>query len=482
MFIGAVPVEVAEQITRNVPMGDWKHLFLCCSGSFRMEQAFSQTFKALRIHSNDVSLYTTAVGNLILGRQIPFTFRDRMAFAEEALEGRSYHDRVAAIILAHEMSRYAASNPYMRKHFDHYRTNFGAMLDNASAKLAKLLPLIRIESYFGGDWRVHADAAITHFQETGEGGIATFPPFFRGGYEKLYKFLDESVAWEPRPYDIYDPKMLDSIILKMEEVGIPYCLISDQTWPHRKPKMEYIAGRRMPHYGYWTEGRSSVRHLWSRPEPFKYRPIDPALLHENSVVEVIPARSAQMNHIKDVYLQKSIIHAAGLINFLVFIDKMLVGGIIYSPGKFGNHHTIYLLSDVTICREARMSKLVALMATSATLMEPVQKKVMNRITEVVTTAHSKHPISMKYRGIYQLTSRRVADNPEEGNVLQYQSHVRQQTPQEMYVEWYRTYGKKDSSSPINARSRRRRGGAGPADGGTGNTPLRDGPTQNQEAG
>ena len=155
-----------------------------------------------------------------------------------------------------------------------------------------------------------------------------------------------------------------------------------------------------------------------------------------------------MNFLKDVYLAKGIVHSTGLVNFLVFLDGQLVGGIIYALSKYGDRHSVYLLSDVTVTGEGRLSKLVALLATSRTLVRLVEKKVMDRIGEVVTTARTKNAVSMKYRGIYELKTRRPSDIPEEGNILQYHSKVREQTPQELYDDWFKRH-----HAPNNKRRR-----------------------------
>ena len=50
---------------------------------------------------------------------------------------------------------------------------------------------------------------------------------------------------------------------------------------------------------------------------------------------------------------------------------------------------------------------------------------------------------MKYRGIYEMLNRRQADDPAEGNIINYGSAMRDETPQEMYSAWYwPNYGKK----------------------------------------
>jgi hypothetical protein len=444
MFLGAIPKPVAEQIVRSVPIGEWGEVYLCCSGSFRMEQAIGSSFPHVPIHSNDVSLYSTAIAQLALKQPIALTFQNRLAFVEEILKDTDdFGARVAAVLVAHDMSRFIRGNDYSKLHYAYYEEHFAELTGKAIEKLVKVLPEIRIASYFAGDWRAHAERAV----EAGA-GVAAFPPFFKGDYEKQYAFLDDSIAWDAPSYDLYDPKQLDGILIGLEERGVPYCVVSDQLWEHRKPQMEFVAGRKKPHFGYWSSGKSSLRRLFNRPEPFRYTPVDPTKIKATSELQIVKAEARHMNFLKDVYLAKGIVHSTGLVNFLVLLDGQLVGGIIYALSKYGDRHSIYLLSDVTVTGEGRLSKLVALLATSRTLVRQVEKKVMDRIGEVVTTARTKNAVSMKYRGIYELKTRRPSDIPEEGNILQYHSKVREQTPHELYDDWFRKH-----HAPNNKRRR-----------------------------
>lgn len=434
MFFGAVPTQCIEQVFRILDFSEWNAAFVCCSGSFRIERALRAKCPHLPIYSNDVSLYSSAVGYLACNKEFNILFEKDLAFIEERPDVNSFFEKTAAVLVACEMARYGArKNEYARKHFQYYVDNFELFFNRAKDRLDRILPEMLLQGYFAGDWRKHVKTA----EETGS-GILAFPPFFKGDYESQFKFIEENIHWPAPDYDLYDPKMLSDIIDGIDDSGVLYCVLSDQLYEHRKPVLEYVTGRKVPHYCYARTEKSSVRHLYKEPEPFAYDPIDPGKLTKDSKVQIIQAESRHMDFIKDVYLQKTIIHSSGVANFLVFVDRMLVGGIIYSLPKFPTfgHSTIYLLSDVTICREAKLSKFIAYLATSASLLNIVSKKLISNIDYVVTTARTHNAVSMKYRGIYELLNRREADDPAEGNIINYGSSMRQETPQEIYDNWY----------------------------------------------
>src|SRR5262245_51313770 len=84
MFVGAIPKPCVEQALRILPVGD-SDVFVCCSGSFRLEQGLAAKFPNARVHSNDVSLLTTAYGKAATGQPLEFRFIDRLERFEAAI-------------------------------------------------------------------------------------------------------------------------------------------------------------------------------------------------------------------------------------------------------------------------------------------------------------------------------------------------------------------------------------------------------------
>lgn len=445
MFFGTVPNQCIEQILRVIPFSGWRDAYVCCSGTFKIEQALHNRWPELRVHANDVSLWSCAIGQYLIDQPIQLTFHDKLQFIEDRLAGGApFIERVAAVLVAQEMSRYARNNDYCRKHWQFYVDSFSVHLDKACQKLQQLHMKAGLRDYFPGDWREH----IKHAAENG-GGVAAFPPFFRGDYESQYKFIEANITWKPAPYNLYNPAELGKILDWVDELGIDYCILSDQTFDNRKPMMEFVAGRKVPHYCYSNTDRSSVRHIFSRPQPFMYVPVDTAKLTRDSEVKVITAEAKHLNFIKDVYLAKGIIHSTGFANYFVFVGGMLAGGIIYALSKYGatdpetgdTYHasqSLYLLSDVSLTTANKLSKLIAMMALSSTLIGPISNRLLTRIQYVVTTARSKNPVSMKYRGLYTLLSRRPSDDPIDNGklILQYGARALPETPQQLYTQWY----------------------------------------------
>jgi hypothetical protein len=62
----------------------------------------------------------------------------------------------------------------------------------------------------------------------------------------------------------------------------------------------------------------------------------------------------------------------------------------------------------------------------------MEVKLVQRIESVVTTAFTDKPVSMKYRGIFEIIGRSPG-------MINYASKVRRTTPDGVYVEWFQRF-------------------------------------------
>ncbi|WP_371931006.1 hypothetical protein [Roseovarius sp. MMSF_3281] len=441
MFLGVVPTECIQQIFKVIDFTKERDVHICCSGTFRLERALQALAPQVKVHSNDVSLFSCVMGGLATGAPIEFTFTGELAGKEKLLEKADPVTRAAAVMVAFEMARYARrNNAYNVKHFDYYDRNFLHYVDRTVPKITRTLEAMEVNSFFPGDWLKHAHSAIER-----DAMILAFPPFAKGGYEAQFKFLNENVEWDEPAYGLWDPKDLREETRKLERAGARYCMLTDQYWDDHKAVLKFAAGRRLPHYCYAKTKASSFIHKRGRADAFRYKPVDPEKLTAKSKVEILLADGAKMNFIKDVYLAKSITHVSGMVNFLILIDDMLVGSVIYDEGPktrlaYGDH-TVLILSDLAIINEGKLSKFVAMLATSRALVRAMELKLLKRYDQVVTTAFSRNPSSMKYRGVLKKLSRRENDAGD-GYVIQYGGPVSDRTPQQLYQDWWKKHGPK----------------------------------------
>jgi hypothetical protein len=423
VFVGSVPRQAAEQIVRVVPFAEWGQVFVGCSGSFRVDRAVTQAHPTVAVHSNDVSLLTCSLGALATGATFDIAFKGRLAFIEDHVRQGRFAERAAAVQVALEMAKYKGSNGFAEAHFAHYRERFDDFLAPAVARLESFLQGLRLASFHAGDFRDQGRRAA----ERG-GGVLAFPPTYKNGYERLYKFVDDNTDWARPSYDIWDPAKLEDWLDELDAAEVRYCVLTDHLLDRHPPVTVYRGASNKPVYTFADRAGTSVRRASGKVAPFRYEIVDAATVTPRSEVTIVEAKAPQMNFLKNIYLAKGIAHTPGLANFLVLIDGKLAGGFIYEKDKFGDP-AVYLLSDFALVPRSKLSKLIAMLATSETLIRLMEIRLVRRIETVKTTAFTDRPVSMKYRGIFELESRKPGK-------LSYASKVRRQAPAEIYAEWF----------------------------------------------
>ena len=436
MFIGAVPREVISQILDTVPFDEWGSVYVGCSGSFRFDRAVKRRYPAARVFSNDISLVTCSVGELAKGREFAIRFKDELAFIEPLVG--CFFDRVAAIWVAGTMAKFRGNNPFARGHYAHYTTRFTEFLDDACLKLRALVDEIQIEEFYGGDFLEQIERA-----RSTSGGFACFAPTYKGGYERLYRFLDKNIEWPAPVYGVWDPAKLPAMVDGLDAAGLRYCVISDQRLPGRDPATAFY-GSNKPVYTYASHKRASLRRRVDRAKIFSYEPMVPEKLTQASLCEIAEIDNPRLTYLKQVYLAKGIETTTGAMAFAVLVDGMLAGAFSFVLQKFHNRaSSIYLLTDFATSRTRRISKLIPMIACSREIVRLVDRKFVIRVEFVETTAFTDKPVSMKYRGVLKLHTRKPGE-------LQYRGAITEHTPQEVYREWFRKYGRETEDR--NARS------------------------------
>lgn len=423
MFTGAIPVKVLTQLVHSTDFGAWGRLHVCCSGSFRFDRATKMRWPDLKVHGNDISLISCAIGALVTNRAFPIKFHDRLDWLEELVKP-DFRDRVAALMVILAMGRYLGKSAYARRMFAHYQEHWPDFHASAMKKLGDLTEGFTLDGFYAGDFRDHAKAAV----EAGA-GIAGFMPTYKGGYERLYKFLDAGATWEAPQYRVWDPKDLPDWLNELKKSGVPYAVVTDHEMPGHVPTTEFRSAINKPVYGHVGGGKSSYRRSLNREASFKYERVDPAALTPTTTVQFVPATSAQMNFLKNNYLAKGIAHATGMMNWLVLLDGKLAGGFIYTRDKLASPNVIYLLSDFCIVHEGRLAKLVAMLASAQEPVREWNRRNVVKVQLLCTTAFTKRPVSMKYRGIYDLKSRKES-------WINYERKITGRTAADLYTEWY----------------------------------------------
>lgn len=432
-FLGSVPPVLINTVIRSADVAGWGEVFVACSGTFRTEKLVLGACPGAIVRSNDVSLFSVAMGRWLTGAPLDFQFVRDLGFVEE-LGLCEPVDRVAAIVVAMTMAGYSGgkANRFKSAHLEHFRDKFLGYVTKQAAKIEPFKAVTPVSSFFAGDWLAHIDAAIA-----AGAGVLAYPPTFKGGYEKMFAFINANVEWDAPKYDLWNPNHIGEVTEKLDASGIPYFIYADQEIKGRKPAIEFDQNGRRTIYGYARAKRDGYLTKSLGPgEAFAYTAVDPGTMTPASLIAVVPAAGKRLIFLKNVYLKKTIQHSSGMVNFLVYVDGKLAGAMIYSLEKFNTgERRIFLLSDFSTTRSGRVAKLIARIAACREVVSYVERHFVIKIDQVATAVFSDNPVSMKYRGVFELTKREERNAPEGKYCLFYVAQVHDETAQDAYAWW-----------------------------------------------
>jgi hypothetical protein len=147
MFLGAINDKLRRFFGTHASLLEGRRLYIGCSGNFTTEQIISRGCASVEIHSNDIALYSSAIGYALTGRRFPLEITNpALSFALPTLS--SPLDVVSTITLLLDALKFAPQkNEYARRMWAAYSAQWPELHAKTSAKIAAILQTIRISEY-----------------------------------------------------------------------------------------------------------------------------------------------------------------------------------------------------------------------------------------------------------------------------------------------------------------------------------------------
>jgi hypothetical protein len=403
MFHGSIPADMQRMLHEHLKRWDCKEVFVGCSGNFTVERTLADT--GLRFHSNDVTLYSSAIGSYLAGKPLKFSmspaWREDWGFIEEDYFATP-EDQLASLLLT---SRFARDSLKQLSFYKRMVSGWRLQFPELHAKTAKKLidSDLKLASYTPEDVATWIESVPP------EAGFVSYPPFFGAAenFEKDFAALEDMWTWDKPPFEPLEDDKLMGLIERM--MDRKHWLLGSN---RRLPELEkYTKGltkttnRAIPIYLYGNSG--PVRIV--TPTQFSVPIMNPRIDPDEEVGDRIAlawVTREQFGTLRSQYMNRNIRPGKATLMFAVLVDGKIVGAFAFAPGKFGKD--IYLLSDFPVApsKHGRLSKLITAASLSKETKALAERSMSHRITTVNTTAFSNNPVSMKYRGIYQLAGRK----------------------------------------------------------------------------
>jgi hypothetical protein len=400
-FVGSINAETRRWLGNQGQALNGRKIYVGCSGNFSVEQILSRYAPKAKMWGNDVSLYSSALGAYLSGQ--PF----EMSVREEALQWlepylANEEAKTASIMVLLEALKYEkANNIFKARHWGHYLNNFEGFHQATIAKLRERKKEIRLEAYTSKD-------IFDLLDEIPQDAVAVaFLPTYAGGYERMFKRLEEIFDWDRPSYGLIDAERKAAILEKMKVRDYLYL---DDRVVESLPLVAVVRKARMKPVYVYSNMEALRRGVLKQQRHAEFVPFtrlsDEDVITKSSRLTLVPTTNRVVNYYRDVYLSKGVgIPADGEVPLVAAVDGRVFGFLIYSRMQGGGD--VYLLADFVINSERykRLAKLLLLVTQAQEVRRLLEEKFLLEISKCRTMVFTDKPVSMKYRGLYKLARR-----------------------------------------------------------------------------
>jgi hypothetical protein len=434
-FIGAIDKDSrigVNQVLSALSPKDNPDIYVGCSGNFTFDKMASQ--HGFQVHSNDVSLYSRLVAAIIQNEHFPVACINDDLMKLFLLWDETRYTTLIQVMFAMRIGQFAAKkNDYQCVMWENYKIEHRQFFDNTLKNFEeRKLFDFNIASFFFGDFKEHLA------QATGESTIFLYAPTYKAGYEKLYKYVEESFDYERPAYELFDSKTAGEYYTELLETKRA-CIYSDTLYQESEHflvgKVDKDAGKR-PVYFYTSV--PAVREFYLQPS-VKILSKTPVTLQYNDDITdetEITVREIPKNvvsHYKHLFMSSKVNYSLGgdyALGF--FADGKLFGFAVFAKGlrTADVWETLFLHSDFVVPSKVdRLSKLLLYLLRSKDVAKLIRRHYVYAFTGLQTSVYTDKPVSMKYRGIFK------KEETAEAGKLSYTAEFTEHTIEKCYKRW-----------------------------------------------
>lgn len=432
MFTGTTPPEVRILLHDIMKGANTNDVFVGCSGNFTVDRIMSAM--GFAVHSNDVSLYSRLIADLLLGKDTEIECVDKelnIAF-ESWEEGR--FKKLAEVMFAMKVSQFhERKNDYQEEMYDAYLEQASSYYKDTVRTLEKAMEF-KISDFYYGDF-------VDFLKKNKDRGVGIcFPPTYKGGYEKIFSFVEKCFRYEHASYNVFDPKKAGDVFRELLDGGrnLIYCdreFKELDGWLEAKVDLGqgkhpvYIYSSVSRDKGYYIERKKNTKDSKIRIVPADYS------FGRDTIISVEPCLVSDVNYYKAFYMADKVNYTTGGDLGLVFKADGLAFGFASFSKRLSSMSQIFMQSDFVVSSKTKkLSKLLIMLVKSHDVRMIIARKLVDYYDGVKTTVYTKSPVSMKYRGVFDLERR------DEGKLM-YSAKFIDDGIKNIYEQWRRKYAK-----------------------------------------
>ena len=436
MFVGAINEEVRRFLAANAAVFNGVTVVVGCSGNFTSESTIAAVAQPEAIYSNDVSLYSSALGAWLSGGRLEYEITEAdyewlRPFVDDPEE------RLAVLMLLLDMLEFEKrNNAHRDRMWELYKNDFATMVQTTAEKL-RALPL-RISGYYAGDVMEHFE----RFADLKDAVFCCYAPTYSGGYERMYKRLEKIFKWDAPDYPLLDDARRADLLNWMRKRR--FLWYDDREIDGLSPVMEQKSGLRRTVWLYSNVMQKSALFSGMKESQLPHWPVAKADFVFSSETEMWleQIKTSDLMLFKEAYLGKNIDPASGMWAFAVMADAAIIGFVEFGYKEMTARDQVYMMADFCVpgTQYTRLSKLIVALACCGDMGHTLRRLKEYPVRTVRTTAFTDHAVSMKYRGIMTLEKR--GESADGKRFLNYFAEFNRQTYHEAYLEWLKKHESK----------------------------------------
>lgn len=433
MFVGTTPQEVRLLLQDLMKGISKKDVFIGCSGNFSVDKIMSKM--GYVVHSNDVSLYSKLISDIVLGTETELETTNEELISVFKGWPESKYKKLIQVMYAMKISKFAPrKNDYQKTFFDLYIDESMSYLENTMEKMEKGAFDFQIKDFFFGDFVEFLK------NKRGKGVGISYPPTYKSGYEKMFDYVEKSFDYERAVYPLFDPKEEEPLFREMleEDENVFY---SDRDWESLekyKVGVVNLGQGKHPVYIFSSVAKNQNYYFEREIKPIssnvKVAPTDYEFSKKSNIsVEVCNVK--EINYFKAFYMANKVNYTTGGdFGLIFFADKKAFGFASFSK-TLSTMELMFIQSDFVINSDTpKLSKLLIMLLKSKEVRHLIARKTVNWYDGLKTTVYTRSPVSMKYRGVFDL-SRRDKDK------LIYVAEFTELSLKEIFQQWLNKHKK-----------------------------------------
>lgn len=436
MFVGAINEQLRQHLASNASVFEGAAVVVGCSGNFTVEAVLAAASRPAALHSNDVSLYSSALGQWLAGGRLPFEIADHdYDWLAPYLDDPE--ERLGALMVLLDMLEYEKRNNAHRERMWHqYMLAFPGLVQATAEKL-RALPL-RVSTYFAGDVLEHFE----HFADQPDAIFCCYAPTYTGGYERQYKRLEKIFSWRAPVYPLLDADRRAALLKWLR--GRRFLWYDDNKLDDMQPVLEQHSGGKHTVWLYSNVIQRPALFAGMEAKPLPRWPVatrDNLELTPETEIWLKRIKTSDLMRFKEAYLGKNITPASGMWAFAVMADALIIGFLEFSYSAMTARDQVYMMADFCVpgTQYQRLSRLIVQLAVSGQTGNLLRRLKEFPVVAVRTTAFTERAVSMKYRGVMQLEKRGEKDGKK---FLNYVANFNSLSWKETYLQWLTSHGSK----------------------------------------